>query len=81
VVDVGSTEDQREKQLLKMTADVAGKWKLFQALFIFAPDVGDTGTGDMTIFYKRYCKSVTEILDPEGGIRPEFYSVGQHCDN
>jgi len=75
MVEVGSTEGN----LPEMASGDEHQWKLFQAVFLFAPDVDDRNVGDVVLFYKRYCKSVMEVLDPEGHLRPNFYSVGQKC--
>jgi hypothetical protein len=75
MVEVGSTEGH----LPKMEVSDAYKWKLFETLFLSAPDVDDSNVSDMTIIFKRYCKSINEILDSESHVVPGFYTVGQKC--
>ena len=82
LIELGATEAQWEEQDPKLAdIDLRKKLKLFQYLFLYAPDVDDASMADITIIYKRYCESVAEVLDSEGHVFPDFYTAGQHCEN
>lgn len=75
IVEVGSAQ----KRILEMHLRNQSTRKLFDRLDLFAPDVDDPNVQDQLIIYKRYCDSVSEILDGNGHLVPNFYTVGQKC--
>jgi len=74
-VDVRSTQARG----LIMNPSDAYKWKLFDDLDLFAPNIDDPSAQDQLIFYKRYCNSVNEILNPDSHVVRNFATVGQNC--
>jgi hypothetical protein len=76
LVEVGSTEGNLPDWDLVR----ASQWKVFNILFLSAPDIDDPKVGEMVIFLKRYCKSVSgEILDQDGHLLPNAETAGHRC--
>ena len=75
IVEVGSTQSR----ILETRPDDQRKWKLFEFRDLFAPDVNDSGIQVQVILYKRYCRSVGELLDGNGHMVPKFYTKDQKC--
>jgi len=62
-----------------MPSAEAARNKLFQVENTFAPKPDDPSVSDVLIFFKRYCKSVSEALDSDNKLAPNFYTLGETC--
>lgn len=77
ILEVGSTQGG----ILEMNLRDADKRKLFEPIAenLFAPDIDDQNTQDQVIFYKRFCNSTRELIDHNGHLVPNFYTVDKGC--
>lgn len=76
VLEVGSTQGG----LIEMEPRDARKMKLFDPIDdLVVPDSDNPNIQDQMIFYKRFCKSTRELLDDNGHLLPNFYTVDRGC--
>lgn len=75
ILEVGSAQGS----ILEMNLRVAQRRKLFELKDLFAPEIDNVNVQDQLIFYKRYCDSVKDVLDPNSHVVPNIAAVGQKC--
>lgn len=76
VLEVGSTQGS----LIEMQPRDARKMKLFDPIDdLVVSDIDNPNIQDQMIFYKRFCKSTRELLDDNGHVVPNFYTVDRGC--
>lgn len=76
VLEVGSTQ----AGTIEMSLRDANKKKLFDPIEdLVAPDIDNPNIQDQVVFYKRFCRSTKELLDDNGHMVPNFYTVDRGC--
>jgi len=66
-------------QGLVLDSAVADKNKIFKLQTMFARDPDDANVQDVVVFFKRYCQSVSELLDGDAHLVPNYMTLGQTC--
>jgi hypothetical protein len=75
IVEVVSTQGR----IPEMLPHEQRKRKIFQMPSVFAPDIDDPTVTDFLMIFKRYCRSIGELLEGDGHLVPTFATVGQKC--
>jgi hypothetical protein len=57
----------------------AGNNKIFQIENMFVRDPRDPTVWNVLVFFKRYCRSSSEVFDANDHLVPDLYTLGQKC--